>query len=300
MARLQIAFVLGIFLFITGCDVQKGSLPDQLLQALNRAVVWIAGSSSENTTPTPNKSMTAEEYTSAAAKNAKANAEILREMLQVIMDREPKDHAEFGNWVDTLNQGASLEGVYNGLTHSADYRKMEVTHPGATIDALKLFGEELAYLEIELPVATQFDSLSASPLPLSGAAEQVPQKVMEIDQVVVTEAKQDIRPLAEKYSKTFVGASNFTLKRVLGDEALKVIAKKLEYREKLALWYSKWAVRTNQRGIDFGISLRNKSDEAFHYKWVLDTVASGREDRIKWEVLNRLHRLLNEANKTRQ
>lgn len=66
---------------------------------------------------------------SSVAKKAKANSEIFHEMFVVVFMREPKDRSEFGNWVDTLNQGASLEGVYNGLTHSEEYRRLEKPLP---------------------------------------------------------------------------------------------------------------------------------------------------------------------------
>ncbi len=215
--------------------------------------------SAQTDTPKPQSD---EEFISNAAKNAKANAEILHEIFQVVFIREPKDRADFGNWVDTLNQGASLEGVYNGLIHSADYRKMEVASPGASVEALRIFGEELALLEKELPQP----SANLSPI------------------------------LASNYSKQFIGSSVFTLKRLIGEEALKVVEVKSEYREKLALWYSKWVTHMIQRNVDFGVSLRNKVDEPFHYKFVLDSS----EDRVKWEILNRLHRVLNEADKQKQ
>ena len=83
---------------------------------------------------------------------------------------------------------------------------------------------------------------------------------------------------------------------MIGDEALKVIAAKSEYREKLALWYSKWVVHMAQLNVDFGIPLRNKPDDEFHYNWVLNNS----NDRVMWEVLNRLHRVLNESNKQKQ
>jgi hypothetical protein len=100
------------------------------------------------------------------------------------------------------------------------------------------------------------------------------------------------KALEDQYLKVFVGASIFTLKRVLCDEAMKVIASKNQYREKLGIWYSKWVGHMAQYHIDFGIGLRNQSDEDFHYQWAMKTS----DDRIIWEVLNRLHRLLNEFN----
>ena len=71
---------------------------------------------------------------------------------------------------------------------------------------------------------------------------------------------------------------------------------KKEYPEKMALWYSRWVVHMASRNVDFGVALRNKPDEAFHYKWALTAA----EDRLKWEVLNRVHRVLNEANRQKQ
>jgi hypothetical protein len=108
--------------------------------------------------------------------------------------------------------------------------------------------------------------------------------------------KPDPKVLSEQYTKQFIGASIYTLKRVLGDEALKLINTKIQLREKLALWYSKWVCRVAQRNVDFGVALRNKPDEAFHFKWVMES----QDDRVKWEVLNRLHRILNEANRQKQ
>ena len=205
---------------------------------------------------------------SPSARNAKANAELLQEVLRVVFIQDPKDRSQFGNLVDTLNQGASFEGLYNGFTHSTEYRKLEMAHAGASPEALKAFGEEFAWLETELP----------SPSEASGSPNV------------------DVASLSDKYSRQFVGTSIFTLKRVLGDEALKVMTVKKEYPEKMALWYSHWVVRLAGRGVDFGIPLRNQADERFHYNWALGAT----EDRIKWEVLNRIHRVLNEANQPKQ
>ncbi|MEO5970768.1 MAG: hypothetical protein ABIQ95_12650 [Bdellovibrionia bacterium] len=194
---------------------------------------------------------TEEALSSSAAKKAKANSEIFHEMFVVIFMREPKDRSEFGNWVDTLNQGASLEGIYNGLTHSEDYRNLEKTSPKASERAVKVFREEVTFLEAELPTPTQLGNFGL--------------------------------------------ASIFLLKRVLSDEALKVIASKNAVAKNpgLAAWYAKWAVHMTQRNVDFGVTLRNKADEAFHLKWATEVS----EDQIVWEVLNRLHRVLNDANK---
>lgn len=278
--RTKWIFVPLVLVFLTGCEY----LPKNWQKEWNN--LWAILTEDDPSTevsrrPSANPSggLTDEELKSAMIKNAKANSEILREMLQVVFIHEPKDRSEFGNWVDTLNQGASLEGVYNGLTHSSDYHQLEVANEAASAEALRVFGEELANLEAELAVPIQFD-LHLNPLPAPAASPN-------------PNPSSNVRVLAENYSKQFVGASIFTLKKVLCDEALRVIASKSDYREKMAIWYSRWAVRMTQRNVDFGISLRNKPDEAFHYKWAVEAT----EDRVKWEVLNRLHRVLNEANR---
>jgi hypothetical protein len=296
-----------ISFFLAGCDFSQfpQSASDWIALFKEKPTVSVSPRPSETPAPGSTAPMSDQEYASAAARNAKANAEILHEMLQVIFMKEPRDRGEFGNWADTLNQGASLEGVYNGLTHSGEYRKLESIHTGASPEAVRVFAEELALLELELPIPTEFDSSSASPLPVLGIPDSVQRGSdssvgrdrPSLDRVTASPSPgPEPKVLAAKYLSQFIGASIFTLKRVLSDEALKVIAAKLEYREKLALWYSKWVVRLAQRNVDFGISLRNKPDEAFHFKWALEST----DDRVKWEVLNRIHRLLNEANRLKQ
>lgn len=238
------------------------------------------------------------EVTSQAAINSKRNAEIFHELFRVVMMVEPKDRGDFGDWVDTLNQGASLEGVYNGLIYSANYKKLEVLENGASPFALRAFGEELAFLEKEMPEPTRFERKFASvgtepvfPAPSPSSLPAVPLTELEAGRAggVTSLSPQDLARLSADYSHQFVGSSLFTLKRVLGEEALKVFTSKMDYREKVALWFSKWVPHTVQRGIDFGILLRNNPDEAFHYKWAVENS----EDQVKWEVLNRLHRILN-------
>jgi len=243
---------------------------------------------------------------SKRAKKAKENSELLREVFEVVYMQVPENPAEFGDWVDTLNQGASFEGVYNGFTHSSRYRKFESTHPGASPTALKVFSAELAYFAAQLETPTQFDKDSANPLPLPVEPKGDLDKQEMGDGVDVLDFSQKNKvdnqkknnkkipqeQLKEKYISLFVGASIFTLKRVLADEALKVMEYKSEYPEKFALWYSLWAVRMAEYEIDFGLKQRHSRDDNFHYKWALKADS----DRLKWEVLNRVHRILNESN----
>jgi hypothetical protein len=316
--------------FLAGCDVIPPEYEKywvQLQKEWNTMLIVLTGGKvpapEVSAVPSP---VATEEFASKNARDAKANAELLHEVYKVVYLREPKDRGEFGNLVDSMNQGASLEGMYNGFTHSTDYRKLEMSTGGASPEALRAFGEELAVFETELPVPVEFDAAATQPLAqqdpgAEGAAPPTPIATPRADGVNVIEygkvpepgvtatptaepvaaaspggPKADARVLAERYTKQFVGASIFTLKRVLGDEALRVVAVKREYPEKLASWYSKWVVHMAALGVDFGISQRNKADEVFHYKWAM----TASEDRLNWEVLNRVHRVLNEANRQKQ
>lgn len=220
-----------------------------------------------------------------AARRAKANAELLNEVYRVVLLREPSK-GEFGSLVDTLNQGASIEGLYNGFTHSTAYRRLEAGAGAASAATLKAFGELLAELQRELPAPTAFDSRSAQPLEVLSASEVA-------GQATGKGAAGEIS--AERYSRIFAGASFYTLKRVAGDEALKVLAAKKAVPEQLALWYSKWVVQMASRQVDFGIEQRNRADEGFHRGWVAQVPA----DRLTWEILNRVHRVLNAAERRR-
>lgn len=319
--------------FLSGCDVLPPEYEKywvQLEKEWNAMVSVLTGGRTPNAQASPqpsgqpsaSPSLSLEEFSSQNARNAKANAELLHEVFKVVFIREPKDRGEFGSMVDSMNQGASLEGVYNGFTHSSDYRKLEMANAGASPDALRAFGEELAILEAELPTPVEFDASATQPLALpvnpgeEPAAPPTPVEKVQADGVHVIEygkvpqpgvsaepqagassaPKLDIKALSEKYTQQFVGASVYTLKRIVGDEALRVVSVKKEYPEKLALWYSKWVVHMCALGVDYGIALRNKPDEQFHYKWAL----TAGEDRINWEVLNRVHRVLNEANRQKQ
>ncbi len=209
-----------------------------------------------------------------------ANAELLREMLYVVYQKEPKNVQEFLDFKNALDQGASIEGIYNGLTHSSRYRKYELSFPQSRAMTLKVFTQELWNIEVELPDWTEFTAKSAKPLEVF--------KPNEIRDLILPTYKSP--HTTEYYSRIFSHASHFTLKRILGDEALKLIDSKKKNKSELDQWYGKWVVKLAQRNVDFGLELRNKQDEEFHTQWA----DSASEDRIKWEVLNRVHRLLNE------
>ena len=229
--------------------------------------------------------------------------EVFREMCEVVMNEMTEDIPEFDKWAEALSEGASYEGIYNGLSHSSHYRDLEVKNPGSSAEALREFAEELTLLEVELPKPTVFDLASTQPpvvLQMSDLEEAAPGNTQEI--VFPGKPSQVTTPVipapsADEYAKKFVNSSYFTLKRVLGEEALKVLQVEQLYDEKLAIWYSQWATRMiRERMIDFGSPSRNQADEKAFYQL---TMSKGK-NYISWEVLNRLHRIINHANQKKQ
>lgn len=228
---------------------------------------------------------------SAVERFAQGNSEILQEIYRVVWQQEPTDLHEFSSWVDALNQGASLEGVYNGFTHSDRYRALEQSQKGAAVKALKVFSVELARLTREMPEPTRFEARAAQPLPVPVEPEYAAEASAE--RAATGAASLPARAhLEEEYARVFVGSSVYTLKRVLGDQALILIHQKEKERERLADWYSKWVAEMAASHVDFGLKLRNDPGLSLHYGWAL----SAPTDRIVWEVLNRLHRVVNAAN----
>ncbi len=106
---------------------------------------------------------------------------------------------------------------------------------------------------------------------------------------------------AEELEKIFKTASIYTLKRYLASQALRVIRQKSTQANKspeiLAQWYSHWVTHlVKDRKVDFGLELRNRPEEEFHFKWAMEADT----DILTWEVLNRVHRLLNVANQNQK
>jgi hypothetical protein len=210
--------------------------------------------------------------TTVAQKTLYESSQLLHEMFQVVLLREPYGPEEFGAYVNTLSQGGSLEGLYNGFVNSEHYRKLESTPAPAYPSTVKVFAQLIAPLQTEL-THTQ---IRPTDLGVSSPYE------------------------AAQYEKAFAKASFFELKRYLGNEALKVVEAKYgkgDSREELAKWYSTWVTQMASLAttlkVDFGIPLRNRSDADFHRAWVKSLSSDVASDRVIWEVLNRLHRILN-------
>lgn len=289
---------------ISGCDVvSPGQLLDRLNQEWNALMIVLRGGQSPLAKHPEPKASTHSLAPSEAAAKAKENSELLQEMFRDVFNRDPQDRGEFGTLLDTLNQGASLKGIYNGLTHSSNYRTMETANPGATPDALIFFSGELAHTEALLSAPTEFGQNAAQPLSAPVQPEDTGTGEVQYGgspspspsasgSSSATADPQVVDRLERKYMTDFADASIFTMKRVLSDEMLRLVDEKGRDPKQLQAWYGEWVVRMAGKGVDFGVPLRNKPDLVFHTQWA----ATADSDHLKWEVLNRIHRVLNARN----
>jgi hypothetical protein len=278
---------------LSGCDDPKPAI-HEVIQKIN---AWGAPYGIQILLPTPadkqaqvRASPTPSKLT--AGELAKENSELLAEMIKVIFDeKEIDDKADFGSLVLTLNQGASLEGVYRGIIMGSRYRALETKSQGASPTELKAFAIEMAELQSTMKNPSVFEASVARKPPTI----EMPDGSGSEDTVVAHEGSQEVtkkRETAEirdELLETFIGASGFTLKRTLGDEALKKFDEMNDDRVGLAEWYGHLALRLAASKVDFGLELRSQPDFDFHYRFA-QTMSL---DRVKWEVLNRYHRYLN-------
>jgi len=291
----------------SGCEFTEKAT--SFLESLKRdwAAFQVVISGSQNPGGSPSGTPSArdiEQGMKNAAERSKAHSEFLQEMYRVVLLREPESRIEFGNLVDTLNQGASIEGIYNGLIHSSSYRELESQNQGASPQTIRAFVEEMILLQQVLPEEerTLLTEESARPLPDLTPPEYVesqvgggnsaapPTPMVQGSPRALT--KVEIQAWKSSLERLFIGSSIFTLKRLLGDEVLKVIAHQRSYPELLARWYGGFALRSLDRKVDFGLEKRNSTDEQFHRSWAM----TAPYDVIQWEALNRVHRILNETN----
>lgn len=296
---------LSLVLLSSGCNFEQ-----QAKQLLVKSVRFLQGKSKSDSNPSPipqagdqeglipQQPRETDEAYRKRQRRHQANSQLLREVYSVVFLKEPKNKATFGNYLDSMNQGASLEGIYNGFTHSSVWRELERNHPGAPAHAIDTFGKALALIELSKAKIRQFGMDDTKPLAevvapsyrSTPGAESEDSSSGESSTTGST-AKPSQEELASRYSQQFIGASLFTLKRILGDEALVLVNEKSNYKENLALWYSKWVVQMSRFNVNYGLSQRNLADEKFHYNWALKADT----DRVVWEVLNRVHRVLNES-----
>jgi hypothetical protein len=233
---------------------------------------------------------------SAEAAAGKANAELLAEMIQTTFNQKSvEDQSLFVSLVSSLNQGASLEGIYRGLVMGSRYRVLESNAKAASPDAIKFFASEMGELQAGMKMPTVFTRDNAKQFPTidfpEGVSDNGPDHLdfsptKDDNQEPTKKTAQDI---TAEMLQDFIGATPFTLKRVLADEVMKKIDEIKDSPADLAQWYATLTVRLSGANTDFGLPQRNTNDFDFHFRFA-KTMAV---DRVKWEVLNRYHRIIN-------
>ena len=244
----------------------------------------------------PSPSASATPALTAAESASKANAELLAEMVQVTFNKkEIEDTAQFSALVSSLNQGASLEGIYRGLVMGSAYRVLESKAKAASPDAIKFFAMEMGDLQNGMKNPTIFTKDTAKQIPTieypEGVTDNGPDSLTfgetkNDNQEPVKKTKND---LVAEILQDFIGATPFTLKRVLAEEALKKMDELKDSPADLAQWYAGLVVHLSGANTDFGLPQRNSSDFDFHSRFARTMSL----DRVKWEVLNRYHRIIN-------
>lgn len=237
------------------------------------------------------------QYESKRAIRAQQNAELLSELYRVVFLHPPQNRQTFGTLLDSLNQGASLEGIYNGFTHSSYYRDLESKPYKTSRDLVNIFVQEVVQIQWEMKDPKLFTPEDALPLPcVTAQLEDCSPRYDLVKPKILLNGnlKKHSRTEVEKYYQDlFKKASIFTMKRLLGHEVLLLVQEKQKNRDVLANWYANWAVVALRYGVDFGLGLRNNDSRNFHQKWAKEADL----DRLKWELLNRCHRILNQMDK---
>jgi ABC-type uncharacterized transport system permease subunit len=278
---LGVLLVAGFFL-APGCDFPFTNAPLTASKPVVRA------------TPT-------ESLHSPAALRSRENGELLSEMIRVVFGREPRDAQAFDQYHSSLNQGASLEGILNGLISSSAYRDFETTSPPASPLARAFFVDEIVRIQEGL-VSTGHDPVflsDASPLPLPKI--EMPTGGVEPTRPAVSstrEWKYDRKISPDAYTRAFAKSSAPILRRLL----ITAVAARLDgfpsmTSHEFGDWYADTAARLAGAGVDFGLPQRNQSNAAYFREMFSGLVKSRPpsqvRDRILWESLNRYLRILN-------
>jgi hypothetical protein len=281
---LKCGFLLGLCLVSVACDP---------VAKINEIIAALRHEEKNLPAEVKNEMSTAQDpaQKASASELARANLELLSEMMKVVFDQdEVEDRSGFGGLAHGLNEGASLEGIYQGMIMGSRYRALESKSQAASPADLKLFAEEMAELQLSMKNPSVFVPEEAKKAPSidfpDGSNPNIP--VSKAGTQVV-EKKREKAELMEDLLQTFIGASKFTLKRILGQEALKKIDEMKGDSGDLARWYAQFVLRMCEKKVDFGLDLRVKPDFDLHFKFAQRMAL----DRVKWEVLNRYHRYLN-------
>lgn len=284
---IALIFIIGSSLFLNGCNTSD--LKNKILETSKPILIKIAPNLYEQEKIEATDKID-EDYVAPSEDIRKINAEFIKELFMDTLQREPSSN-ESTSMMTTLDQGAHFEGMYNGIIYSPVYKLKEKGL--ASVETVRIFSEIMTYLyfenkkenmdtnknlntdqelpKTEIPTVNKVENKKYQP-----TKEEYALKIQEFKQIAIQ----------EEYSF-------HTLKRIMGEEMLKTLDVMKKYKEKLATWYGKTAIFLNKYNIDFGIQKRNNMDETYHYRWALYVD----EDRIKWEMLHRLHVIMNKSNR---
>lgn len=174
------------------------------------------------------------------------------------------------------------------------YRALETRAKAAAPNAVKFFALEMAELQLSMKNPTKFDKNSAKNYPTIDFPDGLPESVDLTPEVQSGEKKepQSKQERAEEILQTFIGATSFALKRVMSEEILKKMDEQKNSPADMAHWFATTAIRLNVSKMDFGLPQRSSPDFEFHHKFA----KAVSPDRLRWEVLNRYHRIFNNLN----
>ena len=210
--------------------------------------------------------------------NRDVNADFIREVFHVVLLRDLRNSEEFDKYMNVMDQGGHYEAIYNGVIYASEFRDRE--KGVSPVSALKAFTQIMAQIMLDEKYdPIKIHQAEAADAAAGNSSELVPPQPTDAERA----------ELINTIEHEAITKSTYWMKRRLGEELLKTIDLKKEYKEKLATWYARFTVFMNKRGVDFGLPQRNMPDEYFHYKWALDAD----EDRLKWECLNRAHKSIN-------
>lgn len=235
-----------------------------------------------------------------AAARSLENGELFAEMVRVVFGKSPTDAASFAQYHASLNQGASLEGILNGLIHSSTYRTLEAKSPKAGELARTFFVDELVKLQEGLVSAGRapIPFYDFTPKPLGKT--EFPTGVSEGGGVATAGRawKYDSKAAPVAYWTAFAESSVPTLKRVLVEAVqARIDGFPSATSPEFGSWFSELAARFSRSGVDFGLAQRNRAEVGFHREvfasFVNARAPSEVRDRILWESLNRYLRILN-------
>jgi hypothetical protein len=302
--------IIVIFLItLTGCNDVMQNVGQKVRNQVDDLKAWFNSIGEKvvgGSTPTPAELLNTGPGTgpdaAVSSGAAKANQELMSEILTVVFHQKaitenPEFRSEFGSLANSLNQGASLEGIYRGIVMGGKYRALENQTGAALPKALKIFARELIWVQLEMKQPTRYTAGDSNrPLeidfPEGTKTEEVFDAPVDDTMAVNTTAVQSVvksDPRESDIQKMFLGSSVYILKRVLAEEVMRKIDELKSSPRDLAQWYAQFVMRMAESKVDFGLEQRNQADFDLHFRWAM----TASQDRIIWESLNRVHRVLN-------